>query len=117
MRVVNILISDKKIFIEEIIKELIVNNISYVQIDNELHFSDKIYRFYDQEDLLKNKELFLMNEIKLDTDISLDTTDLLDYEKNIFTKIEHNYKNQSKKMIKNQNKLVKRRINPNKKGI
>ena len=46
-RVKNILVFDSEQFQEDLVKELIVNNISYVQIENEFHFLDKIYRIYD----------------------------------------------------------------------
>ena len=46
-RVRNVLVFDLEQFQEDLVKELIVNNISYVQVENEFHFLDKIYRFYD----------------------------------------------------------------------
>ena len=46
-RVRNILVSDLETFKEFLIKSLIRNGIEYVNIDNEFHFMDKIYRFYD----------------------------------------------------------------------
>ena len=52
-RVRNIIVSDVEIFEEELIKELIKNEISYVQIENEFHFLDHIYRFYDLEVVAK----------------------------------------------------------------
>ena len=46
-RVRNILVSDLDTFKEFLIKSLIRNGIKYVNIDNEFHFMDRIYRFYD----------------------------------------------------------------------
>lgn len=46
-RVRNILVSDYESFKEALIRSLIRNNINYLQIDNEFHFLDRIYRFYD----------------------------------------------------------------------
>ena len=61
-RVKNILVSDVEIFQEELVKELINNQISYVQIENEFHFLDYIYRIYDLEVVAK---LFLQQYIEL----------------------------------------------------
>lgn len=48
MRVRNIAVTnDFEYFEETLIKYLIVNEISYVQVENEFHFSDNIYRLFD----------------------------------------------------------------------
>jgi len=47
------LVSDLDTFKEFLIKSLIRNGIEYVNIDNEFHFMDKIYRFYDVKLLSK----------------------------------------------------------------
>ena len=52
-RVRNILVSDLDTFKEFLIKSLIRNGIDYVNIDNEFHFMDRIYRFYDVKLLSK----------------------------------------------------------------
>ena len=46
-RVRNVLVSDLGLFKELLIRNLIRNNISYLQIENEFHFFDRIFRFYD----------------------------------------------------------------------
>lgn len=50
-RVSNIFVNDLKEFKEQLIQDLISLGISYVQIDNEFHFLDRIYRFYDKEEI------------------------------------------------------------------
>lgn len=79
-RVRNIMVFDSEQFQEDLVKELIVNNISYVQIENEFHFLDKIYRIYDLGkincnlfDVTDNFSLFSDDSIKMSfaTDISL----------------------------------------------
>ena len=52
-RVRNILVSELDTFKEFLIKSLIRNGIEYVNIDNEFHFIDRIYRFYDVKLLSK----------------------------------------------------------------
>lgn len=50
MKVKNILINEKNEFIELLIRELIKYEIGYVHIDNEIHFDNYIFRFYDIQD-------------------------------------------------------------------
>ena len=50
MKVKNILINEKNEFIELLIRELIEHEIGYVHIDNEIHFDNYIFRFYDIQD-------------------------------------------------------------------
>ena len=50
MKVKNILINEKNEFIELLIRELIEHEIGYIHIDNEIHFDNYIFRFYDIKD-------------------------------------------------------------------
>lgn len=50
MEVKSILINEKNEFIELLIRELIKYEIGYVHIDNEIHFDNYIFRFYDIQD-------------------------------------------------------------------
>ena len=50
MKVKNILINEKNEFIELLIRKLIKYEIGYVHIDNEIHFDNYIFRFYDIQD-------------------------------------------------------------------
>lgn len=115
MKVKNILVTNKEVFIELLIKELINNSISYVQIDNEFHFEDKIYRFYDANDYQNAKAANLTIEVLNLMDIkdlashnleeSLTTIGKDDYQENeLFTpKI-------NKKYIKQQNRQYNSQI-------
>lgn len=51
MRVRNIVVNEKDDFLELLIRELIRDGISYVQIENEFHFLDHIYRFFSAEEI------------------------------------------------------------------
>ncbi len=53
-RVRNILVSDVEQFEEVLVRELILNQISYVKIENEFHFLECIYRIYDLEMVAKS---------------------------------------------------------------
>lgn len=115
MKVKNILVTNKEVFIELLIKELINNSISYVQIDNEFHFEDKIYRFYDANDYQNAKAANVTIEVLNLMDIkdlashnleeSLTTIEKDDYQENeLFTpKI-------NKKYIKQQNRQYNSQI-------
>ena len=65
-RVVNILIDNLEVFEEELTRDLIKNEISYVQIGNEFHFLNHIYRFYDLEKISK---LLLQESLVITDDI------------------------------------------------
>ena len=71
-RVVNILIDNLEVFEEELIRDLIKNEISYVQIGNEFHFLNHIYRFYDLEKISK---LLLQESLVITDDIFLSNND------------------------------------------
>ena len=58
----NYLVSNYNEFEEMLVRTLIANGISYVKIDNEFHFLDKIYRFYDFE--LHYKEIVTFIQTK-----------------------------------------------------
>lgn len=47
MIVKNIIVSDRVFFTENLVRDLIQHQISYVQIENEFHFLNYIFRFYD----------------------------------------------------------------------
>lgn len=87
-RVRNIVIHHREEFEEQLILELIKNKISYVQIEHEFHFLDKIYRFYDVEEIKQSALLPNLNDIHFVSDfLSLDHQisqySLLEMEKSI----------------------------------
>lgn len=69
-RVRNIVIHHREEFEEQLILELIKNKISYVQIEHEFHFLDKIYRFYDVEEIKQSALLPNLNDIHFVSDFS-----------------------------------------------
>lgn len=60
MEVKNILVEDKEKFLNGLLKILGLNGISYVQVDNEIHFQDFIYRLYD-----KNSSIDISDEMAI----------------------------------------------------
>lgn len=122
MQVKNILVTNKEVFIELLIKELINNCISYVQIDNEFHFEDKIYRFFDKKDYQRA----VVAELVTETMHLIDIKDLANenLEMNPFIKSSENISVDSnsfekprlnKKYLKEQNRQYKRQMRNNRK--
>lgn len=68
MKVKNYIIENYQVFMDQLEKELCQNNISYVRIDNEIHFLDKIIRFYEShiEMMLAWGHLYLENNEEID---------------------------------------------------
>ena len=57
-RVQNFIVSDLEKFEDALAICLIRNQIDYVQIDNEFHFLDKIYRFYEVTCVEKGDDIY-----------------------------------------------------------
>lgn len=51
MRIVNIYTTKKEMLIEWFVRYLIEKNVSYVEIDGEIHFLNNIFRIYDAKDI------------------------------------------------------------------
>ena len=61
-RVRNIIVTGYDDFVEYLIKDLTKIGINYVQIGNEFHFLDRIYRFYDTKlhrDIILSQDKFI----------------------------------------------------------
>lgn len=116
MIIKNILINNKETFLDCLIKELILNNISYVLIDNyEIHFNNYIIRLYTKEELInsyknliiENKPIIDINSLTLPNQEEYIAQELKPYIKKDTPKL-------TKKMIKQQNRYYQNRINRNK---
>lgn len=62
MKVLNKLVSDKETYIDCLEKELCKMGISYVKVDNEIHFSETILRLYTYEELIDGFRLMLIEK-------------------------------------------------------
>lgn len=122
-RVKNILVSNIGIFKEELIRELIKNQIGYVQIENEFHFLDHIYRIYDLKLIAKLSLPFLnvnldklVKCIAIEEDYKLPTilnfAKVTEYVPYIEVK-DNRIPKFNKQLIKQQNRQVNRIINKN----
>lgn len=73
-RVRNILVNNYYEFEEVLMKKLAYFEINYVKLGNEIHFFDRIYRFYDvkkdRKEILE-KEEFIKNECTICTPLDL----------------------------------------------
>ena len=107
MRVKNIFVNNIEYFIDVLLRELIKNEISYVKVDNEIHFDGYIYRFYEGKDINPNllEEPFRQKEKIF---ISMEELDDIDISK----KKSYSF---NKKLIKMQNRNINKLINTSKK--
>ena len=127
-RVKNILVTDVETFQEKLVKELINNQISYVQIENEFHFLEHIYRIYDLEvvaDLPLEQYIhfqeIVFEESNFDTFDSSSFTKIteqyapqLDFKQNKFDFCKDNYIPKiNKQLIKQRNRQANKIINRN----
>lgn len=117
----NYLVSNYNEFEEMLVRTLIANGISYVKIDNEFHFLDKIYRFYDFE--LHYKEIvtfiqtknfeFFNNKFNFEDCIKIGSDDQFISETSVLNPQKKTFEyNRSKiKDIRGNNKKVNQMIN------
>lgn len=128
-RVKNVLVNDVEVFQEELVQELISKEISYVQIENEFHFLDSIYRIYALEtiaklylsfpkiDLVKLEDYIIVSENRtLPNLLSFnDVTDCyvpyIEFQEGFNFCKTNNITKINKKLIKQQNRQVNKQIN------
>ena len=122
MIVKNIVVSDRDFFTENLVRDLIRHQISYVQIENEFHFLNYIFRFFDMHkdrqqimSLADNRNIFdeiavvpSLLEIK-EQDSFLGVTVAEGRVVNDFHVKERNKPNM-KKMIKIQNRRINQQL-------
>lgn len=119
MQVINIIVTNPTVFIDTLERELIKLEISYVKIENEIHFLNRIYRFYE------NKETIALKNIPLQiTDCCEELIQTLEmfgsrnYKPEVFNYEEEflptkkEYKPPTKQLIK-KNNLAVNRLNKN----
>lgn len=119
MKVRNFIIENRNLFMDILEKELCINGISYVRINNEIHFLDQIIRFYDLE---IDKHYIVTNafaknikeyEMKTLTLAEIDINSLLKVKQleyvpiNTYHKIEKNYPTKNYKIQKQESHKVK----------
>ena len=110
MNIKNIYTNAKEEVIDFLLKYLSQHNISYVRVEDEVHFLDKIYRFYNNkdnslEDALE-KIYKTLNELEVSKRLSIDD-DLIEFtiaEGRVDTKYPIPDYNNKKKLIKMQNR-------------
>ena len=111
MNIKNIYTNAKEKVIDFLLRYLSQHNISYVRVENEVHFLDEIYRFYDSkdnslEDTLE-KIYKTLNELEVSKRLSLDDT-LIEFTtregrvNNMYQMLDYN--SNKKKLLKMQNR-------------
>ena len=110
MNIKNIYTNAKEEVIDFLLRNLSQHNISYVRVEDEVHFLDKIYRFYDSkdnslEDALE-KIYKTLNELEVSKRIRIDDNliECTIAEGRVDTKYPIPDYNNKKKLIKMQNR-------------
>lgn len=73
----NYVVTDREKFCDAMARTLCKMQISYVQIDNEFHFNDKIYRFYNFGEVIELTEQVSFVCLDREKVLSLSPNDLL----------------------------------------
>ena len=73
----NYVVTDKEKFCDAMAKALCQMQVSYVQIENEFHFNDKIYRFYNFGDAIQLDDMVTFVCLDREKVLSLSPLDLL----------------------------------------
>lgn len=73
----NYVVTDREKFCDSMARALCQMQISYVQIDNEFHFNDKIYRFYNFGEVIEFSEQVSFVCLDREKVLSLSPCDLL----------------------------------------
>ena len=111
MNIKNIYINAKEEIVDFLLRYLSQHNISYVRVEDEVHFLDKIYRFYNSkdnslEDALE-KIYKTLNELEVSKRLSIDDT-LIEFttrEGRVNNKYQMlDYNSNKKKLLKMQNR-------------
>lgn len=76
-RVRNYVVTDREKFCDAMARALCQMQVSYVQIDNEFHFNDKIYRFYNFGEVIELSEQVSFVCLDREKVLSLSPCDLL----------------------------------------
>ena len=80
MRIKRYIVSNRKVFMDSLEEELCKKNISYVTIENEIHFLDQIIFFYDMELDLNLIISLIFNNLFPHEQIVFDTQEIFDFE-------------------------------------
>ena len=127
----NYVVTDREKFCDAMASFLCKNGISYVQIENEFHFNDKIYRFYNFGEGIELSDMVTFVCLDKEKVLSLSPNQLLfardkddldrmldPLQQDVITECEHiefedkrkvNFGNQ-KKMLKHDNKMINQRL-------
>ena len=127
MEIKNYLVENYQLIISYLEQELCKNNISYVRIDNEIHFLDQIIRFYDFEldrndiinwifwNLVKFKKTEIVEISTFDEVSNFKFSKLHEYYINSidemkFSQIPKDYQSRNKYIQKQESNLVKQKL-------
>ena len=117
MKIRNYIVENYELLMDYLEKELCQNGISYVRIDNEIHFQDQIIRFYDIELDIEEIITWSFTKIEIEDPIErfvlnpmvFNNIELLPEEKR-FTNLEKNYQSRNKFIQKQESNMVNQKL-------
>lgn len=115
MDIKNIYTNTKEKIIDFLLRYLSLHNISYVRVDDEIHFLDKICRFYDSKVNSLDSELEevfnSLNELEISRKLFIDDRFIVREESVVNKNLIPGYNINKKKLLKMQNRRNNLRLN------
>lgn len=105
MNVKKYLVENSWYFMNELERELCIQGISYVRIENEFHFNNQIIRFFDFDDLKILLPVLMKEELKEE---SLEFYQIVG--KQEYKRVMPYYESRNKKMNGQESHLVKQKL-------
>ena len=93
MNVKKYLVENSEYFMNELERQLCIQGISYVRIENEFHFNNQIIRFFDFDDLKILLPVLMKEELKQE-----------------YKRVTPYYESRNKKMNRQESHLVKQKL-------
>lgn len=112
MKIKRYIISDRKVFMDNLEEELCKRNISYVKIENEIHFLDYVIFFYDLNLDLKLIVSSFFNDLFQEKQLNLGIQQIFNIENinNLQSESNITYQKRNKKVNKNESNYAKQKI-------
>lgn len=105
MNVKKYFVENSEYFMNELERQLCIQGISYVRIDNEFHFNNQIIRLFDFDDLKTLLPILMKEKLKEE---SLEFNQIVGNQE--YEKVMPYYETRNKKMNRQESHLVKQKL-------
>lgn len=105
MNVKKYLVENSEYFMNELERQLCIQGISYVRVENEFHFNNQIIRFFDFDDLKTLLPILMKEKLKEE---SLEFPQIVG--KQEYKRVTPYYEARNKKMNRQESHLVKQKL-------